>query len=72
MACGSLGVVQMGREKGLVVKTEQSVLRLSIAVTFLLAAAGIVFGLLSGSFAIVFDGVYALTDAIMTIVALLV
>lgn len=52
--------------------TEQSVLRLSIAVTFLLAAAGIVFGLLSGSFAIVFDGVYALTDAIMTMVALLV
>lgn len=53
-------------------KTEQSVLRLSIAVTFFLAAAGIVFGLLSGSFAIVFDGVYALTDAIMTMVALLV
>lgn len=53
-------------------QTEQSVLRLSIAVTFLLAAAGIVFGLLSGSFAIVFDGVYALTDATMTIVALLV
>ncbi|MGO4405802.1 cation diffusion facilitator family transporter [Bosea sp. RAF48] len=53
-------------------QTEQSVLRLSIAVTFLLAAAGIVFGLLSGSFAIVFDGVYALTDAAMTIVALLV
>ncbi len=52
--------------------TEQSVLRLSIAVTFFLAAAGIVFGLLSGSFAIVFDGVYALTDAIMTMVALLV
>jgi predicted Co/Zn/Cd cation transporter (cation efflux family) len=54
------------------VTTEQSVLRLSIAVTFFLAAAGIVFGLLSGSFAIVFDGVYALTDAIMTMVALLV
>ena len=53
-------------------RTEQSVLRLSIAVTFLLAAAGIGFGLLSGSFAIVFDGVYALTDATMTIVALLV
>lgn len=52
--------------------TEQSVLRLSIVVTFILAAAGIVFGLLSGSYAIVFDGVYALTDAIMTIVALVV
>lgn len=54
------------------VTTEQSVLRISIIVTLLLAAAGIVFGLLSGSYAIVFDGVYALTDASMTIVALIV
>jgi len=53
-------------------QTEQAILRISIAVTFLLAAAGIGFGLLAGSFAIVFDGVYALTDATMTIVALLV
>ena len=53
-------------------QTEQGVLRISISVTFLLAAAGIVFGLFAGSFAIVFDGVYALTDATMTIVALLV
>lgn len=52
--------------------TEQGVLRLSIAVTLFLAALGIVFGLLSGSYAIVFDGVYALTDASMTILALLV
>ncbi|MBB6485784.1 cation diffusion facilitator family transporter [Rhizobium lusitanum] len=52
--------------------TEQSVLRISIIITFVLAAAGIVFGLLSGSYAIVFDGIYALTDAIMTIVALIV
>lgn len=52
--------------------SEQRILQLSIVVTFVLAAAGIVFGLLSGSFAIVFDGVYALTDAVMTIVALLV
>lgn len=53
-------------------QTEQGVLRISIGVTFVLAVIGIVFGLLSGSFAIVFDGVYALTDATMTIVALLV
>ena len=53
-------------------KTEQGLLRISIAVTFLLAGVGILFGILSGSFAIVFDGVYALTDAAMTIVALLV
>jgi len=54
------------------VNTEQGVLRISIAVTILLAGVGILFGLLSGSFAIVFDGFYALIDAIMTIVALLV
>jgi predicted Co/Zn/Cd cation transporter (cation efflux family) len=53
-------------------RTEQSVLRISIAVTFVLAGFGILFGLLSGSFAIVFDGVYSLADASMTIVALLV
>lgn len=52
--------------------TERSILRLSIAVTVLVAGFGIAFGLLSGSFAIVFDGVYALADAGMTIVALLV
>lgn len=53
-------------------RTEQSVLRLSIAATLALAGLGILFGLLSGSYAIVFDGVYALIDAVMTILALLV
>jgi len=53
-------------------KTEQGLLRISIAVTVLLAGFGILFGILSGSFAIVFDGVYALTDAAMTVLALLV
>ena len=53
-------------------KTEQAVLRVSIGVTVLLAGLGIVFGLLSGSFAIVFDGVYSLLDASMTVLALLV
>jgi predicted Co/Zn/Cd cation transporter (cation efflux family) len=53
-------------------KTEQGLRRVSIIVTVLLAGLGILFGVLSGSFAIVFDGVYALTDAVMTIVALLV
>lgn len=52
--------------------TERGILRLSIAVTFVVAGFGILFGLLSGSFAIVFDGVYALADAGMTVVALLV
>ena len=52
-------------------RTEREFLRLSIVMTFVVAAIGILFGLSSGSFAIVFDGVYSLTDASMTIVALL-
>ncbi|MGF9562289.1 cation transporter [Neorhizobium sp. JUb45] len=52
--------------------SEQSLLRLSIAVTAALAAFGITVGLVSGSFAIVFDGFYSLTDAFMTLLALLV
>ncbi|WP_058835953.1 cation diffusion facilitator family transporter [Luteimonas abyssi] len=52
--------------------TEAGVLRLSIAATAVVAGLGIVFGLLSGSFAIVFDGVYSLVDGVMTLVALLV
>lgn len=50
--------------------TEQTILRASIAITFIVAASGITFGLLSGSFSIAFDGVYALADAGMTTVAL--
>ena len=53
-------------------KTEQGILRVSIAATVLLAGFGILFGLLSGSAAIIFDGVYFLTDASMTVLALLV
>ncbi|EJZ16836.1 cation transporter (plasmid) [Rhizobium sp. Pop5] len=53
-------------------RTEQGLLCVSIAVTILLACIGILFGIISGSFAIIFDGVYALTDAAMTVVALLV
>jgi predicted Co/Zn/Cd cation transporter (cation efflux family) len=52
--------------------TEQGVLRISITVTVMFAALGIAMGLLSGSFAIVFDGVYSLIDACMTMVGLLV
>jgi len=54
------------------VKPEQDLLRLSTGVTFIVAAIGIIFGLLSGSYAVIFDGMYALTDAIMTMVALVV
>ncbi|WP_029077062.1 cation diffusion facilitator family transporter [Kaistia adipata] len=52
--------------------SERSVLRTSIAATFVVAAFGIVFGLLSGSFSIAFDGFYALADAGMTTLSLVV
>jgi predicted Co/Zn/Cd cation transporter (cation efflux family) len=52
--------------------SEQSVLRVSIAATFVVAAFGIVFGLLSGSFSIAFDGFYSLADAAMTTLSLTV
>ncbi|MDQ6436578.1 cation transporter [Mesorhizobium sp. LHD-90] len=49
---------------------EQSLLRISICATVVVASFGIVLGLLSGSFSIVFDGVYSLGDAGMTALAL--
>ncbi|TWE02074.1 putative Co/Zn/Cd cation transporter (cation efflux family) [Pseudomonas sp. AG1028] len=52
--------------------TEQGILRGSIAMTLLVAAFGVVIGLLSGSFSIVFDGVYSLADASMSGLALVV
>ncbi|WZB64176.1 cation transporter [Achromobacter xylosoxidans] len=52
--------------------TEQSILRTSILVTIVVAGSGILFGLLSGSFSIVFDGVYMLADAGMSGMALIV
>lgn len=52
--------------------TEQGLLRISIAVVVVFAALGVLFGLLSGSFAIIFDGVFSLIDACMTMAALLV
>ena len=51
---------------------EQRILRHSIAATVGIAVLGIVFGVLSGSFSIIFDGVYALIDASMSVLALLV
>ena len=53
-------------------RDEQALLRLSIAATIVLAAAGVIVGLIAGSAAIVFDGVYGVVDAVMTILALLV
>lgn len=52
--------------------SEQGLLRTSIAVTLFIASIGIAFGLASGSFSIVFDGVYSLVDASMSGLSLMV
>lgn len=49
---------------------EQRLLQLSIIVTLGVGALGIIFGLIARSDAIVFDGFYSLTDALMTVVSL--
>lgn len=49
---------------------ERGVLRTSIAVTLVISSLGIGFGLFSGSFSIVFDGVYSLIDASMSLLSL--
>lgn len=51
---------------------EQRLLKLSIAVTIAVASVGVVFGLLSGSMSIVFDGVFSAIDAAMSGLALFV
>lgn len=52
--------------------TEQRVLRISIFATLLVAALGIVLGIASRSSVIIFDGMYALFDAGMTSLTLMV
>ena len=51
---------------------ERGLLRLSIVVTLFLSAIGVVFGLASGSYSIIFDGIYSLVDASMSALSLLV
>jgi predicted Co/Zn/Cd cation transporter (cation efflux family) len=51
---------------------ERGVLRVSIAATIVISLFGVGFGIASGSFAIIFDGVYSLVDASMTLLALIV
>ena len=51
---------------------ESGVLRTSIAATVFFSLFGITFGILSGSFSIVFDGVYSLVDACMSLLSLVV
>lgn len=52
--------------------TEDGLLSISIVTTLMVAAVGVGFGLASGSFSIVFDGVYSLVDAGMSALALFV
>lgn len=51
---------------------EASLLRLSVAATVLIAALGVLFGLVSGSLAIIFDGLFSVVDAVITALMLLV
>ena len=53
-------------------QTEKAALRLSVLCTVLIAILGIVFGAISGSFSIMFDGIYSLTDASMSLLSLMV
>lgn len=51
---------------------EASLLKLSIAATILIAVLGVVFGLVSGSLAIIFDGLFSVVDAVITWLMLVV
>ena len=53
-------------------RREQRVLLLSTALTVALAVGGVVVGLLSGSMAIVFDGLFSFIDVAMALIALFV
>lgn len=51
-------------------RTEQQTLKVSLIGILIVAALGIGFGLVSGSFAILFDGVFSLVDAVMSVVSI--
>ncbi len=53
-------------------RNEQQVLKASIFATMAVATAGLALGIVAGSFSIMFDGVYSLVDAAMSILSLLV
>lgn len=53
-------------------RTEQQALSTSLAGAVVLAVLGTVFGLASGSSAILFDGVFSMIDALMTVVSIAV
>jgi predicted Co/Zn/Cd cation transporter (cation efflux family) len=51
---------------------EASLLKASIAATIVVAGAGVVIGLASGSISIIFDGLFSTIDAVVTVVTLAV
>lgn len=51
---------------------EQKILRISLIGTLGISTLGIVFGLLSGSYSIMFDGVFSLLDSAMTVLSMVV
>lgn len=51
-------------------RTEQQTLKISLVGILIVSALGIGFGLVSGSFAILFDGVFSLVDALMSVVSI--
>lgn len=51
-------------------RTEQQALRVSLVGVLMISGLGIMFGLLSGSSAILFDGVFSLMDAVMSIISI--
>ncbi|AKK20401.1 cation transporter [Candidatus Liberibacter africanus] len=53
-------------------KSEESLLKLSICVTILMASANLIVGVITGSSSIVFDGFYSYLDAGMTTLSLIV
>ncbi len=53
-------------------RTEQQALRASLVALLVLSGLGISFGLWSGSSAIIFDGVFSLVDAVMSVVSIVV
>ncbi|WP_120004861.1 cation diffusion facilitator family transporter [Nesterenkonia muleiensis] len=53
-------------------RTEQQALKISLVAILIFAVLGISFGLVSGSSAIIFDGVFSLVDAVMSVVSIVV
>lgn len=53
-------------------KTEQQALKVSLGAVLIFCCLGISFGLVSGSYAIIFDGIFSLVDALVSVVSIIV